>query len=229
MRREKEEMFRLSELEEDALKEFFNLGLGMAANSLSRMVNNEVLLTLPKLKVVPYEEATRMLLRDDHEEKLVAVRQNFRGELTGTALLIFPGSESLELVRTLLNEEIPLEVLTELEQETLLDVGNVILNAFLESFTQMMSIEFEFEAAEYLRGSSRFLLDVSSHLAAQRQSLMADGEDDDDERAFVLMMDFKTSDENEAQHTLSGFVVLLFSQQAMMILKRELAVILENL
>ncbi|HIJ84413.1 MAG TPA: hypothetical protein HPQ00_09440 [Magnetococcales bacterium] len=221
-------MFRLSELEEDALKEFFNMGLGMAANSLSQMVNNEVLLTLPKLKVVPYEEATRMLVANQ-DEKLVAVRQNFKGELTGTALLIFPGSESLELVRTLLNEEIPLEVLTELEQETLLDVGNVILNAFLKSFTQMMHVEFEFESAEFLKGSSRFLLDITSHLAAQNHSLMEYADADADERAFVLMMDFKTSDENNTNHTLSGFVVLLFSQQAMLILRRELEVILSNL
>ncbi|NGZ06856.1 MAG: hypothetical protein G8237_10925 [Magnetococcales bacterium] len=220
-------MFSLSEMEEDALKEFFNMGLGMAAASLSQMVNNEVLLSLPQLKVVPYEDATKMLVAND-EDKLVAIRQNFTGELTGTALLIFPGAESLELVRTLLNEQMPLEVLMELEQETLQDVGNVVLNAFLESFTQMMSIQFEFEAAEFLKGSSNFLLDISSHLAAQRQSLMADlaGEN---ERAFVLMMDFKTHDEEETQHTLSGFVVLLFSQYSMEILKRELKVILATL
>lgn len=225
---EVKKMFRLSELEEDALKEFFNMGLGKAADSLSQMVDNEVLLALPKLKVVAYSEAAEMLV-ENKEEKLVAVRQNFKGELTGTALLIFPGSESLELVRTLLHEDIPLDVLTELEQETLLDVGNVILNAFLESFTQMMSVEFEFESAEFVKGSSLFLLDISSHLAAQKQSLMEDAEDGDDDRAFVLMMDFKTSDEKDTQHTLSGFVVLLFSQQAMLVLKRELQVILSNL
>ena len=220
-------MFRLSELEEDALKEFFNMGLGIAANSLSQMVNNEVLLSLPKLTVVPYAEATKMLVADP-KETLVAIRQNFKGELSGTALLVFPGAQSLELVRTLLNEDMPLEVLTELEQETLQDVGNVILNAFLESFTQMMSVEFEFESAEYVKGCSSFLLDITSHLAAQKQSLMEE-DNDDAERAFVLMMDFKTSDEEERQHTLSGFVVLLFSQQAMMILKRELKVILADL
>ncbi|MEO5331582.1 MAG: hypothetical protein H7839_06125 [Magnetococcus sp. YQC-5] len=217
-------MFCLSEMEEDALKEFFNMGLGMAAASLSEMVNNEVLLSLPQLKVVPYEEATKMLVVNQ-EEKLVAIRQNFTGELTGTALLIFPGAESLELVRTLLNERMPLAVLMELEQETLLDVGNVVLNAFLESFTQMMSIQFEFEAAEFLKGSSSFLLDVSSHLAAQKNSMMA-AATGDDERAFVLMMDFKTNDEEAKQHTLSGFMVLLFSQYSMEILKRELKTIL---
>ncbi|MBF0124344.1 MAG: hypothetical protein HQL60_03280 [Magnetococcales bacterium] len=219
-------MFILSELEEDALKEFFNMGLGMAADSLSRMVDNEVLLSLPQLKVVSYKEAIRLLL-SNNEDKLVAVRQNFTGELTGTALLIFPGAESLELVRTLLNEQMPLEVLMELEQETLLDVGNVILNAFLESFTQMMSIEFEFGSAEFLKGSSQFLLDITSHLAMQKQSLTADV-NVDDERAFVLMMDFKTSNEDNVQNTLNGFVVLLFSESAMIILKRELEVILSQ-
>lgn len=219
-------MLLLSELEEDALKEFFNLGLGMAANSLSQMVRNEVLLKLPKLKVVPYEEATRMLSAG-HDEKLVAVRQTFKGKLTGTALLVFPGSESLELVRTLLSEDMALEVLAELEQETLLDVGNVILNAFLESFTQMLRLDFEFEEAEFLRGSSRFLLDVPSHVMVQEDAVFEQNTDND--RAFVLMMDFKTSDEKNTQHTLSGFVVLLFSTSAMLILKRELALILANL
>ncbi|MBF0184420.1 MAG: hypothetical protein HQM06_08530 [Magnetococcales bacterium] len=214
-------IFLLSELEEDALKEFFNMGLGMAAASLSEMVHNEVLLSLPQLRIASYEEATRLLV-SGQEERLVAIRQNFTGELSGTALLIFPGAGSLELVRTLLNEQMPLEVLMELEQETLLDVGNVVLNAFLESFTQMMSVQFEFEAAEFLRGSSQFLLDLESHLTAQRRALSGG----DAERAFVLMMDFKTHDEERMQHTLSGFVVLLFSQASMEILKRELKVII---
>ncbi|ABK46012.1 CheC, inhibitor of MCP methylation [Magnetococcus marinus MC-1] len=220
-------MFTLSELEEDALKEFFNMGLGKAANSLSEMVHNEVLLSLPLLKVVPYEQATRMLVADQ-DDKLVAVRQNFYGDLSGTALLIFPGANSLELVRTLLSEEMPLDVLTELEQETLQDVGNVIINAFLESFTQMMTLELEFEAAEFLKGSSRFLLDLSSHLTAQQQILMAHS-GGNEEPVFVLMMDFKTGDDTLTQHTLSGFVVLLFTSQAMRRLRRELDRILSAL
>lgn len=219
-------MLRLSEMEEDALKEFFNMGLGMAANSLSQMVHNEVLLSLPRLKVVSCEEASEMLDENQGDE-LVAVRQNFKGELTGTALLIFPGSESLELVRTLLSDDTPLEVLVELEQETLQDVGNLILNAFLESFTQMMSMSFEFAPAEFLRGSSGFLLDITSHLAEQKQTML-NNSNNDQERAFVLMMDFKTNNSEKKSNGLSGFVVLLFSPRAMTVLKQQLAVILAD-
>ncbi len=215
----------LDELEEDALKEFFNMGLGMAADSLSQMVDNEVLLSLPQLAMVSYQDAVGMLPHKPGE-KLVAIRQNFHGELTGTSLLLFPGAESLELVRTLLGEKMPLTALTELEQETLLDVGNVILNAFLVSFTQMMSLDFEFEPAEFLKGDSQFLLNISSHLIARSQE-MSNGNSND--QAFILMMDFKTSDEDEQEHTLNGFVILLFSTKAMITLKKELKQIISQL
>ncbi|KWT94647.1 chemotaxis protein CheC [Candidatus Magnetominusculus xianensis] len=213
----------LSELEQDALKEFFNMGLGMAADSLSKMVKKEILLSLPQLAVVSHREAVA-LVEHKEDEKLVAVRQIFLGELCGTALLIFPGGKSLELVRTLLGDDVPLETLTELEQETLLDVGNVILNAFLSSFTQMMTIEFEFEAAEFLKASCEALLDIASHRLS-----CSSASDDNSNQAFFLMMDFKTAEDELKHNSLRGYVVLLFSKEAMANLKQEIARIISGL
>ncbi|MEO5357255.1 MAG: chemotaxis protein CheC [Nitrospirae bacterium YQR-1] len=215
----------LSELEQDALKEFFNMGLGMAADSLSRMVKKEILLSLPQLAVVSHTEAVDLVNHKD-EGKLVAVRQNFLGDLYGTALLIFPGGKSLELVRTLLGDDVPLETLTELEQETLLDVGNVILNAFLSSFTQMMSIDFEFEAAEFLKADCEALLDMSSHKLTSSQQ---GGVTENREQAFFLMMDFKTAEDEQKHNSLRGYVLLLFSQDAMKTLKKEIQQIIAGL
>ncbi|MBF0321173.1 MAG: chemotaxis protein CheC [Nitrospirae bacterium] len=213
----------LNELEQDALKEFFNMGLGMAADSLSKMVKKEILLSLPQLAVVSHREAVDLVNHKD-EGKLVAVRQTFLGELCGTALLIFPGGKSLELVRTLLGDDVPLETLTELEQETLLDVGNVILNAFLTSFTQMMSIEFEFEAAEFLKADCEALLDISSHRLTCSQNTTGNCE-----QAFFLMMDFKTAEDELRHNSLRGYVVLLFSKEAMETLKQEIGRIIAGL
>ncbi|MBF0623606.1 MAG: hypothetical protein HQL82_02245 [Magnetococcales bacterium] len=219
-------MTTLTELEEDALKEFFNLGLGTAADQLSRMLDNEVLLDLPKLAMVSHEQALNLVSRGP-EQKMVAIRQNFHGTLTGTALLIFPGSGSLEMVRTLTREDIPLEELTALEQETLLDVGNVVLNAFLGSFTQMMALKLEFESAEFLKADSEHILRASTHLASQPLSEGTLGAVAD-EPAFFLMMDFQTHDDQQREHTLNGYVVLLFTQTAMATLKHELERILVN-
>ncbi|MCG6553634.1 MAG: chemotaxis protein CheC [Candidatus Magnetominusculus sp. LBB02] len=213
----------LDELEQDALKEFFNMGLGMAADSLSRMVKKEILLSLPQLAVVDHRDAVA-LVDNKGNEQLVAVRQIFLGDLCGTALLIFPGGKSLELVRTLLGDDVPLETLTELEQDTLLDVGNVILNAFLSSFTQMMTIEFEFEAAEFLKADCNSLLDISAHkLSCPKADKI------DNSQAFFLMMDFKTAEDELKHNSLRGYVVLLFSEQAMIKLKQEIARIISGL
>ncbi|MBF0606576.1 MAG: chemotaxis protein CheC [Candidatus Magnetobacterium sp. LHC-1] len=215
----------LTDMEQDALKEFFNMGLGMAADSLSQMVKKEIFLSLPQLAVVTHKQAIELVNNQD-EGKLVAVRQNFLGELEGTALLIFPGGKGLELVRTLLGENIPLESLTELEQETLLDVGNVILNAFLSSFTQMMTIDFEFEAAEFLKADCEALLAMNSHRLVR--SAKPDNKDDE-EQAFFLMMDFKTEEDEHRHSSLRGYVVLLFSREAMATLRKELQRILTTL
>jgi chemotaxis protein CheC len=156
---------------------------------------------------------------------MVAIRQRFRGGLNGTVLLIFPGAKSLELVRTLLGDDMPLETLTELEQETLLDVGNVILNSFLASFTEMMTMEFEFESAEFLRATCRELLDARAHTT---------GTGGDDrlvqarEQAVLLMMDFRTGDDMPEKVALHGFIVMLFSDEEMLALRRELQQILSR-
>ncbi|MBF0309178.1 MAG: chemotaxis protein CheC [Magnetococcales bacterium] len=218
-------MTEISENEQDALKEFFNMGLGMAADSLSQMVNKEVLLSLPQLAVVSRSEAKRLVGLDENAP-MVAIRQRFRGELNGTALLIFPGAKSLELVRTLLADSMPLEALTELEQETLLDVGNIILNAFLASFTDMMSVEFEFESAEFLRATCDQLLDIDSHLTDPNERELQLDQADSPKQAFFLMMDFKTGDEMSNEVSLHGYVVLLFTERDMAVLKKELQTIL---
>ena len=69
------------------------------------------------------------------------VRQSFLGPFRGDALLIFPARESLELVRILLAESTPIESMTELEREALLEVGNIILNACLSCIADLLEQE----------------------------------------------------------------------------------------
>ncbi|MBF0175729.1 MAG: hypothetical protein HQL63_02600 [Magnetococcales bacterium] len=214
----------LTELEQDALKEFLNIGLGMAADSLSQMVHNEILLSLPQLSVVSKESAIQ-LIEHRRGDRLVAIRQSFYGELSGTALLVFPGARSLELVRTLLGENTPLESLTVLEQETLLDIGNVILNSFLSSFTQMINLDFEFDPAELIHAECDALLDLSTHKTVSGE---VRGKDIQDEQVFFLMMDFKTHEEEAVKNSLHGYIAMLFTQKDMERLKKELERILSQ-
>src|ERR1700743_3339745 len=98
----------LSELELDALTELVNIGVSHAAGSLRQMVDKEVLLSVPRVELVPRERAVQVL-SERESRKLVAVHQTFEGDITGRALLIFPETKSLEIVRAIAGTALPLE------------------------------------------------------------------------------------------------------------------------
>ena len=118
---------QLSEIEQDALAEIANMGVSRAANSLRQMVGEQVLLSVPAVRVVTRRAALKLVERNN-AKKLVAVQQSFEGPFAGRALLIFPEAQSLELVRSIVGDEHSLEDVIDLEQEALAETGNIILN-----------------------------------------------------------------------------------------------------
>jgi chemotaxis protein CheC len=141
----------LSELELDALTELVNIGVSRAATSLREMVGQQVLLSVPTVKLVSRQEAIN-LLGQSESSRLVAVHQVFEGDITGRALLIFPETNSLELVRAVTGGELPLEDIIELEQEALAETGNVILNGCLATMANMLQRSLKMSLPEILRG-----------------------------------------------------------------------------
>ena len=122
-----DEVDELTDIEQDALAEIANMGVSRAANSLRQMVGEEVLLSVPAVKIVTRQAASKLVERND-ATKLVAVQQSFEGPFAGRALLIFPEAQSLELVRAIVGDEHSLEDVIDLEQEALAETGNIILN-----------------------------------------------------------------------------------------------------
>lgn len=206
-------MIDFTGFEQDAIKELFNMGIGRAADALSQMIQDEVLLSVPHIEVVDRQEAVR-IIQERSASEVAAIRQSFRGVFDGTAMLIYPESKSLELVRTLLGDQTPLESLTELEQESLLEVGNVILNACLGSFANMLSTEFRFDLPEYMKGSCSALLNDSSRFIKQDQPV---------QQVVFLIVDFITGANTVQHNTIKGFVILLLDMAAIAELKNELS------
>lgn len=133
-------MDALSALQQDALCEIFNISVGQAAATMSEMVNEEVMLSVPEVQFVSLDQAAAHL--DQGNQRICGVSQTFDGTFHGNALLIFPESRSLELVRLMVGKNLPLEHLTELEQDALSEVGNIILNACLASLSDVFQHHF---------------------------------------------------------------------------------------
>jgi chemotaxis protein CheC len=141
----------LDELELDALTELVNLGVSNAALSLREMVHEEVLLSVPKVSIVTRDEAVANLQERD-AKRLVAVHQDFEGEISGRALLIFPEAQSMELVRAVVGGDLSLEEIMELEQEALAETGNVLLNGCLGTIANSLERSLRISLPEVVHG-----------------------------------------------------------------------------
>lgn len=150
----------IGEAERDAVTELLNIAIGQAAASLSQLVEDEVRLSVPFVDFLTPSQAAIRLEAETQGDDSVAVRQHFEGHFYGDILLIFPEKRSLDLVRHMLGDQVPLEQLTELEQEALLEVGNIILNACLGSLSNQLGLPVEGSLPTYVRGRGARILDL---------------------------------------------------------------------
>ena len=132
----------------DALTEIFNIGTGRAASSLSDIVGDAVLLSVPRVEFYQASEVNVNVLQLT-SARLGSVKQKFYGPFSMTASLLFTEERALEIVQEMLGSQVQREDLIEYEQEAMCEVGNIILNACLSAMADMLEISFESTLPEY--------------------------------------------------------------------------------
>lgn len=150
----------LTELEQDALTEIVNIGVSRAASNLRKMVGDQVLLSVPAIEVVTRSRAARLIAEREAAE-LVAVQQDFQGPFSGRALLIFPGDNSFELARAVTSGALSAAEVAEIEQEALVETGNIILNSCLATMANMLQRSLTMTMPHIIRGDGRKLFEVA--------------------------------------------------------------------
>jgi chemotaxis protein CheC len=141
----------MTELQLDALTELVNLGVSSAATSLSELVREEVVLSVPRASVVTREQAIANL-REHAAQRLVGIHQDFDGDIRGRAVLIFPEARSMELIRALVGTELSLDDIIELEQEALAETGNILLNGCLSTMANSLQRNLNISLPEVIHG-----------------------------------------------------------------------------
>jgi chemotaxis protein CheC len=201
------EVGELSDTEQDALAEIANMGVSRAATSLRQLVNEQVLLSIPAVKIVTLEVASKLVQRG--ATSLTAVQQSFDGPFSGRALLIFPQAQSLELVRAIVGDEHSLEDVIDLEEEALAETGNIILNACLATIANVLRRTMRMSLPSVLRGDGDALFDVK----AGSSNLV-----------LFLYIDFTIKNRD-----IHGFIALLMDLPSIAALKRIVGDYVESL
>lgn len=87
-------MNTLSELHLDALSEVFNVGAGRAAASLSEIVGDEVLLSVPSVEIRKSSDLDLSAISLE-SNRFGTVHQTFSGSFQAEALLLFTEEHAL--------------------------------------------------------------------------------------------------------------------------------------
>jgi chemotaxis protein CheC len=139
-------MRSFSELELDALTEAFNLSLGEAAATFSSIVREEIELSVPTIEILSRDELIQRLESGrpaGTDERLCRINQHFNAAsgFQTDALLLFPEHGSLEIVRRMLGDDTPVQHITELEQDALAEIGNIVINSCMSSLANLFGTE----------------------------------------------------------------------------------------
>lgn len=142
-------MIKLSELQKEGIGELLNIGMGNAAETLSQMVDEEILLSIPDLNLIPSSDIENKFSKA--QVIMTAVSQEFYGAFKGNALLLFPEEKSLDLVWALLKGSVAKEDIPEMEEDALSEVGNVIINACLGTLSNMFKDSIQSDFPQFKR------------------------------------------------------------------------------
>jgi chemotaxis protein CheC len=141
-------MKKLSEMQRDALTEIVNIGVGRAANSLSDIIGEHIILKVPKVEVFSLEKLSEVL-SSFKGMKHSSVLQGFQGDFKGTSALVFPPDSAARLVSALTGDEADSPTLDAVRSGTLIEIGNIVINAILGTMGNMLESNFTFSLPEY--------------------------------------------------------------------------------
>jgi chemotaxis protein CheC len=183
----------MTERQNDALAELINIAFSRTAASLSELTGHRVLLDVPKVEIYPVGELTTRLAEFLPAE-LASVHQVFTGPLTGDALLLLSYDGAVTLADLLTDEYVRSRRLNESAREVLTEVGNILLNACLGVFGNLLQVRISFSVP---RLHLETLADMVKSLVIDKEELRY---------ALVVYTAFRVRDS-----AISGYLVIALS------------------
>ncbi len=138
----------LNEMQSDLIKELMNVGVNESTNILSHILNTEIELHIPEVRILKAEDLLRELSLLGSTQ-LTAVNLEFQGGFSGTSQLVFSQESANKLIKIFSREVLDVEDIDEINSGALIEIGNIVLNAVLAEFSNFLKNEFEFFVPDF--------------------------------------------------------------------------------
>ena len=134
---------KLTERQADALSELINIAFARTGAALSELTGHRVLLDPPEVAVYRTEELRGALAKFVPGD-IASIHQVFAGPVAGDALLLLNYAGAVQLTDLLTDGHQPSNFLDESAREVLTEVGNILLNACLGMFGNLLNVHVTF-------------------------------------------------------------------------------------
>lgn len=148
----------LTDSQRDALTEVVNIGFGRAAATLSELTGQRVLIQVPQIEIQDVHGLGKALDRLVQGE-VATVHQIFSGPIAGDALLLLNYDSAIALSALLSTDRQAGARLDAADREVLTEVGNILINACLGTFSNMLDVRISFSVPRLHVDALRGLLD----------------------------------------------------------------------
>ncbi len=119
----------------DSFAQVLDAGLNRANEKLAAALAVDINLQALTSGKAAIDQLLQYLDSEDFET--VSISQSLQGDLAGQMLLMVSGDAAITMTRELLDEQAHLRELTDVEEEALQEIGNVLINAFLTSYLEI--------------------------------------------------------------------------------------------
>jgi chemotaxis protein CheC len=128
--------------QQDALTELINIGYARAAAALSDLTGHRISLEVPEVAIHLIGQIKERLQKVIKGE-VASVNQVFSGPISGNAILLLDREAAL-LLNSLLTDRAGASELDGAAREVITEVGNILLNACLGAFGNLLKVQVTF-------------------------------------------------------------------------------------
>lgn len=187
----------LTERQNDAISELINIAFARTGAALSELTGQRVLLSPPTASIHRTADLP-MALAEFIPGEIASIHQVFAGPVSGDALLLLNYAGAVELTTILVESQVRPAYLDESAREVLTEVGNILLNACLGMFGNLLRVHVSFSVPQLHLESLDDLVGA----------LITNG--NDRRYALVVSTAFRVRDS-----AVSGFLVMALSVESL--------------
>ena len=124
----------------DVMKERGSIGTGHAATALSKLLQREVRITIPKVQILDFDGAVKRIGKE--EEIIGATLVQMSGDLDGLMLFLYDKRFARKMLKKLLQTEYKdFDAMDDMAFSALKEVGNIIICSYINAFSQLVHVD----------------------------------------------------------------------------------------